>query len=377
MRDQHLIVVGGGLVGAAVGYGAARLGLQVTVLDQGDAAYRASRGNFGLVWAQAKGDKLPRYGWWSREAIDHWPALSDELAKITGIDVGLRQPGGFWLGFSEKDVIAREQLLKRLHNTAGAVPYQIMDNAELRRHLPGVGPAVVGGSFCPLDGHANPLKLLQALHLGIRAKGGETFTGVDVDHVAQGEDGQFTVTTRSGRSWTSHRIVLAAGLGNARLAPAVGLNAAVFPERGQVLVTERLQPFLKYPTNKLRQTVEGSVQIGSTSEDVGFDDTTTTEAVEWMARRAVATFPAIGEANLIRAWGALRVMTADGFPIYQASEKCPGAIVVTSHSGVSLAAAHTMVIGRWAAGLAGPPEGFDVFRGDRFPVSGQEAHHAH
>ena len=161
------------------------------------------------------------------------------------------------------------------------------------------------------------------------------------------------------------------------MAPQVGLYAPVTSTRGQVLITERLKPFLNYPINKLRQTCEGTVQIGSTSEDVGLDDGTTTEKIEWLARRAVATFPALARASLVRAWGALRPLTPDGYPIYQASTSCPGAYVVTSHSGVSLAAAHSFVIGPWTCGLTETPPEFDVFLGDRFSDPHASFSHAH
>ena len=52
--NYDTIVVGGGLVGAAVAHGLGRLGEKVLVLDEGDVAFRASRGNFGLVWVQSK-----------------------------------------------------------------------------------------------------------------------------------------------------------------------------------------------------------------------------------------------------------------------------------------------------------------------------------
>jgi glycine/D-amino acid oxidase-like deaminating enzyme len=379
MSSTKIIVIGGGLVGAAIAYGATREGASVILLDQGDIAFRASRGNFGLVWVQSKGGNQIRYAKWSREAASLWPILSNELLELTGIDVGWRQPGGFWLGFSEKDVVAREQLLSRIDSAAGGIPFQMMELAELRQYLPGLGPSVVGGSFSPLDGHANPLYLLRALHLAIQRTGGEIISGVDVVGVQFNDDDRadFTVISRDTRMWMGERVVLAAGHGNAKLAPQVGLQAAVVPERGQVLITERLKPFLNYPTNKFRQTVEGGVQIGSTANDVGEDDGTTTDGIEWLARRAVATFPFIGEAQLVRAWGALRVLTADGFPIYQASESCPGAYVVTSHSGVTLASVHSLVIAPWIAGLGKIPEGFDVFRGDRFKNAKIEMTHAH
>ena len=66
MSSQTMTVVGGGLVGAAIAYGALRAGMRVRVLDQGDTAFRASRGNFGLVWVQSKGLGAPHYQRWSR-----------------------------------------------------------------------------------------------------------------------------------------------------------------------------------------------------------------------------------------------------------------------------------------------------------------------
>src|SRR3984957_16215673 len=367
MGNQRMTVVGGGLIGAAIAYGAARAGVDVRVLDQGDVAFRASRGNFGLVWVQSKGGKLPRYARWSRDAVKLWPALQQELLELTGVDACLRQPGGFWLGFSDADMRARFDLLDGLNRTVGEIPFQIMDPSELRHYFPGIGPAVAGGSFCPLDGHANPLMLLHGLHAGLLHKGAEVITGVNVAQIRyDATNGLFDVVASDGQRWKSERLVLAAGLGNAQLAPQVGLHAPVTSTRGQVLITERLKPFLNYPTNKVRQTCEGTVQIGSTSEDVGLDDGTTTEKIEWLARRADVTFRALGRGHLVRAWGALRPLTPDGYPIYQASTSCPGAYVVTSHSGVTLAAAHSFVIGPWTCGHTETPPEFDVFLGDRF-----------
>ena len=378
MSAEELIVVGGGLVGAAIAYGAVRAGAPVTLLDQGDIAHRASRGNFGLVWVQSKGDKLPRYARWSRDAVRHWPRLAVELRELTGVDVALRQQGGFWIGFSEAEMQARQAMLASIDRTVGEIPFEMLDHNELRQRLPGIGKAVAGGSFCPLDGDANPLLLLHALHAGLKARGARVISSVDVARLSHSyESGIFQVTSQDGRSWGAPRLALAAGLGNKALAPQVGLLAPVEPNRGQVLITERLKPFLAYPTNKARQTNEGSVQLGYSVEDVGLDDGTTVAAVEWIAKRAVATFPILADVRLVRAWGALRVLTPDGFPIYQESTRCPGAFVATSHSGVSLAAAHAFVIGPWMAGLAGIPDDFGHFAGERFSDPTRSFSNAH
>ncbi|HEX7888081.1 MAG TPA: FAD-dependent oxidoreductase [Ramlibacter sp.] len=367
MQSEEVIVVGGGLVGVAIAYGAAKAGSPVTLLDQGDIAHRASRGNFGLVWVQSKGDGFSRYARWSRDAVGYWPQLARELIELTGVDPALQQSGGFWIGFSEKEMEARNALLGKIDRDIGGVPYEMLGHQELKARLPAIGPKVAGGSFCPLDGHANPLKLLHALHAGLNARGARIVSSVEVTTVRRHDkSGDFQVQSLDGRTWRAPRVVLAAGLGNKQLAAQVGLHAPVSPNRGQVLITERLKPFLPFPTNKARQTNEGSVQLGYSVEDVGLDDSTTVSAIEWIAKRSIATFPVLANARLVRAWGALRVLTPDGAPIYQESASHPGAFVATSHSGVSLAAAHAYVVGPWVAGVAKMPEGFGEFAGERY-----------
>jgi glycine/D-amino acid oxidase-like deaminating enzyme len=170
-----------------------------------------------------------------------------------------------------------------------------------------------------------------------------------------------------GKEYVASRVVLAAGLGNRDLAPLVGLEAPIRPNRGQILVTERMQQFLRRPTQLVRQTGEGTVQIGDSQEDVGMDDGTSTAQLARIADRACRLFPVLKSANVVRAWGALRVMTRDGFPIYQASVECPGAFLVTCHSGITLASNHAGAIADWIHGDAEPPL-IRTFKAERFHV---------
>ena len=87
-----------------------------------------------------------------------------------------------------------------------------------------------------------------------------------------------------------------------------------------------------------------------------------------MAARAVRMFPRLAALNVVRTWAALRVMTKDGFPIYDQSESCPGAFVATCHSGVTLAAGHALFLAPMLAAGALAPE-LAVFSARRFDVS--------
>jgi glycine/D-amino acid oxidase-like deaminating enzyme len=79
-------------------------------------------------------------------------------------------------------------------------------------------------------------------------------------------------------------------------------------------------------------------------------------------------FPRLGKLNIVRTWAALRVMTQDGFPIYDESASAPGAFVVTCHSGVTLAASHALTLAPLIAAGHLPPETFQPFSADRFDV---------
>src|ERR1700737_2447721 len=119
MQHYDAIVIGGGLVGSAIAYGLARAGQKAALLDEGDVAFRASRGNFGLVWVQSKGDGAPHYQRWTRQSADEWPALAEELATKTGIAVGHHRPGGLHLCLDEAELEARRAMMERMRTQSG------------------------------------------------------------------------------------------------------------------------------------------------------------------------------------------------------------------------------------------------------------------
>jgi glycine/D-amino acid oxidase-like deaminating enzyme len=340
MQRYDAIVIGGGLVGAAIAYGLAREGLKAALIDEGDVAFRASRGNFGLVWVQSKGFGAPHYQRWTRLSSEEWPKLAPELMARTGIDVGHERPGGVHLCLSDAEFAERRARMEQMREEAGnfGFEYRMLDHAELADMLPGLGEAVVGASWTPYDGHANSLYLLHALHKGFVARGGAYLPNRTVDYAGVAAN-DFRLGSGADEI-SAPKIVLAAGLGNAKLAPLFGLSAPVRPQRGQILVTERADRVLEMPTTTVRQTIEGGIMIGDSQEDVGFDTAQRPDVMQGMAARAVRTFPWLAELQVVRAWAALRVMPPDGLPIYDESEKFPGAFTANCHSGVTLAGAH-------------------------------------
>jgi glycine/D-amino acid oxidase-like deaminating enzyme len=365
--DTDYAIIGGGVVGLSVAWGLLRRGRTVTVLDGDDGSFRASRGNFGLVWVQSKGMNQPRYAQWSQQSAAIWADFARELGDNTGQAVPLEQNGGYDLHFSEETLqatVEKYEILKA--KLGGDYPYEVLGHNALRKEEPHIGPKVVGAILHHQDGHANPLKLLQALAADVRRMGGRVLTGCTVTDVTKPDE--FCVTCSDGTVIGAGRVILSAGLGAAQLGPKLGFKAPVRPQRGQVLITEKLPKLINRPSLIARQVDEGGIQIGATNEEVGHDDRTTQPGLSGLAAEAIAAYPALAKAQLVRSWGALRVLSPDGLPIYQQSAERPGAFLVTCHSGITLAAAHARLLPEWLEGTDAAPD-LEVFSEARFAIS--------
>lgn len=368
MGDSDVIVIGGGMVGAAIAYGLARAGAKTTVLDEGDDAIRTARGNFGLVWTQSKGLGLQRYQEWSRESADLWNGFAVELAGEFDVATGHEQNGGLMLCTSDDEIRQSEDLIATMQAQAGNTPYEveIISRDAVESLVPAVrfGPDVIAASFCAHDGHANPLKLLRGMHAGFRALGGAYRPNASVIDIERA-DGGYAVVTNDGARFEAEKVVIACGHGIPALAAKVGLKCPTRPQRGQILVTERVDPILPLPMGSIRQTDEGSILLGVSHEEVGFDDGNTGDVAGAIAERAARILPDLAHVNIVRSWGALRIMPPDGCPIYDESPDWPGVFMATNHSGVTLAAVHARRLPTWV--LEGEmPIGFEQFSAKRF-----------
>lgn len=367
--QADVIVIGAGSVGAAIAYGLARERLRVLVLDGEDGDLRAARANFGLVWLQGKGIGMPAYQNWTRRSVDAWPEFNKELVGLTGTELQYERKGGLTFCLGEEDLEKRRLHLQRLHNQleGAEADWEMLDRRAVEKLMPGVtfGPDVAGASFGRRDGHANPLRLLSAFHDGIVRLNGTLRRHSKVQRITKGSEG-FTVEFGGERA-SAPRVVIAAGLGTPELARQVGMEVPLRPQRGQVMVTERFKPFLPLPSSGLRQTADGTVMIGATQEETGFDLSTTSAAAQRLSARVIRIVPALASATLVRQWAGLRIMTPDSYPIYAQSQTHPGAFVALCHSAITLAAVHAIDIAK-AIAQGALPASLDPFHQRRFDV---------
>ena len=369
--ETEFAVVGGGVVGLSIAYGLLLNSRKVTLFDEGDMAHRASRGNFGLVWVQGKGAGMPTYAKWTRASATRWHSLANQLNTDTGLDVSLQQRGGYSIYLDEE---ALEQKVKTLTELKGQLggdyPFDVLGHNAIKAEEPHIGKEVAGAVLHHEDGHLNPLTLLKALVTATRLRGLQVVQQ-KVTAIRPAADG-FIIHTSNHQQVRSTKVVLASGLGTTALGETLGFKVPIRPQRGQVLITEKMPPVINRPSDEIRQVNEGGVQIGASAEEVGFNDKETIATTAELASNAIRQYPILAKAQLIRSWGALRIMSPDGFPIYQQSREYPGAYYATCHSGITLAAAHTQLLPEWLCDDESPITAlgipFHEFSEDRFDV---------
>lgn len=369
MKDYDVAIIGGGLLGSAFAWGLADRGLHTVVFDEGDNAIRTARGNFGLVWVQGKGRGMPEYARWSLNSSLHWVDFAERLKQETGVDTRYHRCGGFVICLDDEEFEANLQLLETLCAEADehGYEYEVVRHAELKIRLPLVGK-VPGATYCPHDGHCDPLRLLRAMHSGYLNKGGEYRPRTPITGIKGLDGGGFELSTADGKVVAAcEKLIVAAGHGSRELGSQVGLDVPIHPDQGQVLVTEKVEPVLAFPTNYVRQTDDGSFMLGPSSKDVGYHLGTDPGTLQDISRRCIKAFPLLKSLRVQRVWAALRVMTPDGFPVYQQSTSHPGAFSFACHSGVTLAASHALQVAQWVE-AGSIPEQYQIFHPQRFHV---------
>ena len=160
-----------------------------------------------------------------------WPQLSEEL----GVDVEYHQGGNLRLGLTDKDIKVLENHTAK--STKLGLEVEMISGDEARKLCPYMSEEVVAASWCPSDGHANPLKATlgfyrKALQLGV------TFvTGVKVMALEKVKGRIRKVITDDG-VYEADQILLCAGYESRRIANTVGIDAPVERQFNEVLVTE-------------------------------------------------------------------------------------------------------------------------------------------
>ena len=333
--DADVIVVGGGVIGTAIAWRAARAGRPVTIIDPGtdDKASLVAAGMLGPVSESVFGEQdLLNL---NLHAVGRFPSFNAELEEAAGSATGLRTEGTLAVAYDNDDLAALDRLTEFRHSIG--LKAERLDAKACRRLEPFLAPSIRGGVLATGDLSVDNRRYLAALRAAAAGAGVRTVVGavtqvVDaagrirvrlstVDTPAEGQTAEGQTADLSAR-----HVVIAAGWATGQIdgLPAQ-IRKAVRPVKGQILRLRHpgnLPPIIGHTIRAivggrdiyLVPRADGELVVGATQEERD-DLDVTAGAVHDLLRDAMTAVPAISELILAEASAGRRPGTSDNGPI--------------------------------------------------------------
>ncbi|HWN83716.1 MAG TPA: glycine oxidase ThiO [Vicinamibacterales bacterium] len=341
---MNVTVVGAGIIGCAAAYELARRGARVRVVDPRPPGQGATRATAGMLAPYIEGhvSSLLQLGVRSLALYDEF---IERVSAESGTGIEYERCGTLQVAAAGAEAVRLAALARELAD-AGVV-HRMFDSEEARRLEPQLAH-VHRALLIPSHGYVLAAALVESLVAAATKRGVvfETATVTQVDSTASGT----CVLTSNGRL-EGDAAVLAAGSWSPLIAVRAGLQAApaqvarpaVRPLRGQLLQLEVEEPIARHvvwaPGCYLVPLRDGSVLVGATVENAGFDERPTAGGVRGLLNAATTWFPALENAVFRGVRVGLRPGTDDELPIVGPSATMPRVFHATGHfrSGVLLA----------------------------------------
>ncbi len=336
MRTADVVICGAGVIGCAAAYYLAKKGKSVIVLDRDNSIGNggSSRNGGGVRQSGRDPRELPlaMYG------IQHlWPTLSDEL----GVDVEYHQDGNLRLGKNERHRKILEGLTERAVKCG--LDVRMIEGDEVRRINPYLSDEVVCASWCPTDGHANPLKTVLGFYRAARKLGAQFITGESVLELKK-EKGRLRYVITDADTYCTEKVIVACGYESRAILQTVGIDVPMTKDLIEALVTEAEPPmfpqmlgtadadFYGHQTNHGSFVFGGSAGYDAQNLDFGHLATQSNNAPA-ICRAILRWVPKLADAKIVRTWSGYEDLSADKVPVISNIDEVPGLIAACGFTG--------------------------------------------
>jgi glycine oxidase len=330
-----IAIVGGGVIGLAIGWRLAQAGRKVEIFERGAAGHGASWAAAGMLAAgsEVEPGEGALFGL-LKHSQALWPGFAAELAEASGIDVELKTEGTISVALSQDD-LGRLRQTYALQQKLG-VDSRWLSRAEALEHEPCLNPRLAGALLVPGDHQVENRILVAALKTAFGRAGGVLHEETGDVSVRTSRNHAVGVTA-GGVEYPAETVIVAAGAWTPDVA---GLPAAdsppVRPVKGQMLALQMdpTAPILAHvlwtPKAYLVPRRDGRLLIGATTEERGFDTTLTAGGMLSLLESAWRALPGIEELPIVENWAGLRPGSRDDAPIL-GTTGTEGLILATGH----------------------------------------------
>jgi glycine oxidase len=337
---QRVIIVGGGIIGCAVAHEFSRRGAHVTIIDAGLVGGGATRASAGVlapyIEAHQRGTLLDL----TVRSLALYDRFVAAVAEDSGLAVEFRRCGS--LEITSDHAPASSRSAAQAAGAQTGVGMAWLAPEQLRSLEPSLPDSIRGALYVPSHGYVRAEQLTEALSWAAMRHGAEIETSRRVVDIRSEGDG-VRVFAANNSTWTADAVVLAAGCWSGAVGVLERAALDVRPVRGQILRlgwrSTPLSHVIWGPDCYVVPWLDGTVLVGATSEDVGFDERTTAAGVRDLLDSACELIPEAWGATFLEARAGLRPATSDGLPIIGSSREVPGLFYATGHyrNGILLA----------------------------------------
>ncbi|HER24180.1 MAG TPA: FAD-binding oxidoreductase [Candidatus Atribacteria bacterium] len=332
-KRANVVIIGGGIVGCSIAYNLARMGCKNIVLFEKNTLASGATGRCGAGIRQQFGTEMNCI--LARESIKIFENLSQEL----DYDIELNQGGYLILAYTEKEVNQFKKNIT-LEQSLG-INARLITMQEAQDIVPPLNTeGLLGATFCPTDGHANPFNTNFAYAEAAQRLGVKINNFTEVKEIKIENDRIASVRTNQGEVFTPI-VINAAGGYASEIGKMVGVDIPVYSQRHQILITEPIDPLFRpmlmsFSANfYCQQTPHGSIIMGfgDPNEPKGHDIGSSWQFAHEMAQKITAVVPLLKEVSMVRQWSGLYNMSLDSQPILGEHPRIKGFYMAVGFSG--------------------------------------------
>lgn len=357
-KAYDVAVIGAGIIGLSIAYYLQKSGKKVVLIEKNEIGYGASGACDDMILLQSKkpGILLKM----ALESLEMYKSLSREL----NMDLQFERHGGMILINNEDELKVMTDFVHRQQENGLKV--EIIDKQDVFKKQPFVTKNIIASTYSKEDSQVHPLKVMEGFLARSTELGMEFKKGIVIKEIEE-KSGYWKIIFENGNFVEANNVVNSAGAWAPDIGKMIGIDIPIKPKKGQIVITEKIPSLgetnvwsAKYIAQKLKtnskrdvkdkyshlglgfsftKTSDDNYLIGNTREDVGFDKSTTYEAIKLIIKQAIEYFPVLKNVHIIRTFAGLRPAVIDGKPIIGEIEERKGFYIAAGHEGDGIALA--------------------------------------
>ena len=323
MKNLSIIIIGGGVIGLSIGWQLSRDGLSVDLLEAGNVGRKASWAAAGMLApyseaVHANSDLLEM----GEKSLALYPRFLQELEEDSCFSLSHEMEGTLWAALNGDE---QEWLYQKYRQQkAKGMDIHWLSRDEAREMEPFLTSHLIAALWIPHDRQINNRHLLIALKEAFLSRHGKICENARVQKIETGVNKKFVVKTHN-QSYEADLVINASGAWSSQI-QNIEVPESIYlrPVKGQILCLHAcgltLKQMIRTRHVYLVPKQDGTIRLGATQEEQGFDEAVTAGAVLELLQNGCDVVPAIAQCEMAEILTSLRPTTANLRPYVGPSE---------------------------------------------------------